>query len=71
MEEIKSDIRIPSGKPRVDSMNDLVTFLLSVETDLTQDDYPRLFPPRPILRGDVTCTVSLGDLYICQRHTRF
>ena len=60
-----------SRKLRVDLVNDLVTFLRSVEADLTpfaieadlpqipQDDYPRLCPPRPlpILTEDVTCTL--------------
>jgi hypothetical protein len=48
MEEIKSNTCIPTRKLRVGFVNGLVTFLLSVEADLTQipqNDYLRLFPP--------------------------
>ena len=71
----------------MDLVNDLVTFLRSVEADLTpfaieadlpqipQDDYPRLCPPRPlpILTEDVTCTLRPADLYdvLVRDHTRF
>lgn len=47
MKDIKPNTCIPSRKLRLEVVHDLVTFLLSVGTNLTlipQNDYPRLFP---------------------------
>lgn len=52
MEGLKSNNYIPSRKLGVEVVNDLVTFLLPEETDLTlipQNDYSRL-PPHPTPR---------------------
>lgn len=75
VQEMKSDTCIPYGKLRGDSVSDLVTYLLVVETLSPTSCYggrphphspeclsQTLLPrPLPILRADVTCTSWPAD----------
>lgn len=71
--------KIPVFLPRclgMDFVNNLVTFLLSVEADLTQipqTAYPRLSLPRPLpmLWGRGRMYFMATDLYAIRDHTTF